>query len=174
MATVHGFLLLLDSADIGKTYQVRVTDPLQTPVNRCWGSVKIEDKIPPTLVCRDIILPCNADPNVNAEPAPAVTGPQVQVQNPNNPIGEAGAPNPDVQVYNFNYGYLPVGTPTLDVNVIIKLTGHTFLPDLNIVVTAPNGATADVFTLTGCTGAEWPIDCIFDDEGLGNLTQCVS
>jgi hypothetical protein len=35
-------------SDIGKTYQVRVTDP-ENSNNRCWGSVKIEDKIAPQL-----------------------------------------------------------------------------------------------------------------------------
>ncbi|MDO8368042.1 MAG: HYR domain-containing protein [Saprospiraceae bacterium] len=164
-------------ADIGKTYQVRVTDP--TTGNKCWGNVKIEDKLAPVLVCRDYNVPCNtpspypAPGTFNPEPAPAITGYQVQTQLPNNPIGEPGAPNPDVQVYNFDYSYLPVGTPTLDVNVRIKLTGHTFLPDLNIVVTNPQGTVADVFTLTGCTGAEWPIDVLWDDEGMGGLTLCV-
>jgi len=162
-------------ADVGKTYYVRVRDLSQNPVNSCWGTVKIEDKVAPTLLCHDITLPCNADPNApeNAQPYPAVTGPQSINFTPNAEIGEAGAPVPDVQVYNFNYGYLPVGTPVLDVNMRIKLTGHTFLPDLNMVVTAPNGLTADVFTLTGCTGAEWPIDLIFDDEGVGNLQFCI-
>ena len=158
-------------ADLGKTYQVRVTDP--TTGNRCWGNVKIEDKLAPVLVCRDVVLPCNGDPASVTEPAPELVGPQIiTFAGINDPIGEPGAPNPDVQVYNFDYGYIPVGTPTLDVNVRIKLTGHTWLPDLNIVVTSPSGVQADVFTLTGCFGAEWPIDVIFDDEGVGNLVAC--
>jgi subtilisin-like proprotein convertase family protein len=165
-------------ADLGKTYQVRVTDS-DSPFNKCWGNVKIEDKLAPNLVCRDYTVPCNAafpypvTPGNAPEPAPAITGYQVQTVTPNALIGEPGAPNPDVQVYNFDYGYLPAGTPALDVNCRIKLTGHTFLPDLNIVVTNPQGVVADVFTLTGCTGAEWPIDVLWDDEGQGNLTLCV-
>jgi len=164
--------------DIGRTYQVRVTDPVTG--NKCWGNVKIEDKLPPVLVCRDYTVPCNAafpypaDPNLPPEPAPAITGYQIQTQTGiNNPIGEVGAPNPDIQVYNFDYSYLPLNTPALDVNCRIRLTGHTFLPDLNMVVRAPDGTVADVFTLTGCTGAEWPIDVIWDDEGTGGLTLCV-
>ena len=35
--------------DIGKTYAAQVTDPRSH--NRCWGWVKIEDKIPPTIEC---------------------------------------------------------------------------------------------------------------------------
>ncbi|MEO6758662.1 MAG: hypothetical protein ABIO24_04340, partial [Saprospiraceae bacterium] len=159
-------------ADVGKTYQVRVTDPATG--NKCWGNIKFEDKLPPVLLCHDITLPCNGDPNAfpNNQPYPAITGPQIQTLKPNNPIGEPGSPTPDVQVYNFNYGYLPAGTPVLDVNMRIKLTGHTWLPDLDMVVTAPDGTTADVFTLTGCFGQEWPIDVVFDDQGTGGLTQC--
>ncbi len=47
---------LLTSADIGKTYQYRVTHKVSG--NTCWGSVKIEDKLPPTLSCQDIHLIC--------------------------------------------------------------------------------------------------------------------
>ncbi|MFN0213040.1 MAG: proprotein convertase P-domain-containing protein, partial [Saprospiraceae bacterium] len=165
------------ASDVGKTYQVRVTDP--DTGNKCWGNVKIEDKLAPPLVCRDYTVPCNASfpypapGTFGPEPAPAITGYQKQTVMPNNPIGEPGAPNPDVQVYNFDYSYLPAGTAALDVNCRIKLTGHTFLPDLNIVVRNPQGTVADVFTLTGCTGAEWPIDVLWDDEGLGGLTLCV-
>ena len=36
-------------ADIGKTYAAQVTDPRTG--NRCWGLVKIEDKMPPTIEC---------------------------------------------------------------------------------------------------------------------------
>jgi subtilisin-like proprotein convertase family protein len=160
-------------ADINKTYQVRVTDP--STGNKCWGNVKIEDKLPPVLVCRDIVVPCNALPqDIPNEPAPAVVGPQViTIANINDPIGEPGAPVPDIQTYNFDYSYLPAGTATLDVNCRFKMSGHTFLPDINIVVRNPQGTQADVFTLTGCTGAEWPMDLIFDDEGVGNLTMCV-
>ena len=144
--------------DVGKTYQVRVTDP--TTGNKCWGNIKFEDKLPPVLLCHDITLPCNGNPDVfpNNQPYPAITGAQTLTQKVNNPIGEAGAPVPDVQNYSFNYGYLPAGTPVLDVNVRIKLTGHTWLPDLDMVVKSPSGTTVDVFTLTGCLGTEYPID----------------
>jgi hypothetical protein len=155
--------------DVGKTYAYRVTDPKTG--NKCWGNIKFEDKIAPTLKCRDQIINCNGSPVL--EPAPAITGPQYQEQKPNNPIGEPGAPIPDIQTYNFDFSYIPVGTPVLDVNVRIKLTGHTWLPDLDMRVRDPNGNEADIFTLTGCFGQEWPINVKFDDEGTGNLTLCV-
>ena len=157
-------------SDIGKTYQVRVTDP--ETGNKCWGNVKIEDKLPPVLECRDYAIPCNANPNDGAEPAPQITGYQKITFNPNDPIGEPGAPNPDIQVYDFDYSYLPANTPVLDVNMRLKLTGHTWLPDLDVVVEAPDGTSVSVFTVGGCAGQEWPIDALFDDEGAV-ITLCV-
>ncbi|MCK6693935.1 MAG: HYR domain-containing protein, partial [Thermoanaerobaculia bacterium] len=53
---------VLGPADVGKTYQVRVVDP-ENNDNKCWGNIKVEDKLPPQLVCRpaDTLL-CNQDP----------------------------------------------------------------------------------------------------------------
>ncbi|MCE2823182.1 MAG: PKD domain-containing protein, partial [Saprospiraceae bacterium] len=44
------------SSDIGKTYQYRVTHLISG--NRCWGDIKIEDKIAPTVTCASITLFC--------------------------------------------------------------------------------------------------------------------
>ncbi len=38
-----------DKTDVGKTYQVRVTVP--SSGNKCWGTIKVEDKAPPKLNC---------------------------------------------------------------------------------------------------------------------------
>jgi subtilisin-like proprotein convertase family protein len=123
------------------------------------------------MVCRDIAVDCGEE--IPLAPAPALTGPQSIIYTGlNEPIGEPGAPVPDVHVYEYDFSYLPAGTPVQDVDVRVRLTGHTWLPDLNIEVISPSGTVADVFTLTGCTGQEWPIDVIFDDQGQGGLTQC--
>jgi len=158
---------VLGPSDVGKTYGVRVVDPVTG--NTCWGLLKVEDKLPPVLVCRDITIPCDSIPQV--DPAPALTGYQIITKSGlTDPIGAPSGPA--TQSYDFDYNYIPVGTDVLDVNVRIKLTGHTWLPDLNMVVRSPDGTVADVFTLTGCFGAEFPIDLKFDDEGAGNLTLC--
>lgn len=39
----------LTKADVGKTYQVRITDPASG--NKCWGNIKAEDKLPAKLDC---------------------------------------------------------------------------------------------------------------------------
>ncbi|MFN8303110.1 MAG: hypothetical protein U0U46_11495 [Saprospiraceae bacterium] len=50
---VPGFV---NASDLGKTYQVRVTHLVSG--NKCWGNIKVEDKLPPVLTCKDIDLNC--------------------------------------------------------------------------------------------------------------------
>ncbi|MBN8680193.1 MAG: hypothetical protein J0M29_18355 [Chitinophagales bacterium] len=54
----------LDAGDIGKTYQFRVTHLVSG--NKCWGSVKIEDKLAPVLICENFSVPCNT-PNLTPD-----------------------------------------------------------------------------------------------------------
>ncbi|MEI6410858.1 MAG: HYR domain-containing protein, partial [Bacteroidota bacterium] len=54
----------VNASDIGQSYQVRVTHLVSG--NKCWGNVKIEDKLAPEIECTDIDLSCpitNYDPN---------------------------------------------------------------------------------------------------------------
>src|SRR5687768_16357954 len=44
--------VLINSTAIGQTLTVTVTDP--TTGNSCWGTISVEDKIPPTIECRDV------------------------------------------------------------------------------------------------------------------------
>ena len=45
------------TSDIGKTYQVRVTHLVSG--NKCWGNIKVEDKLSPVLMCTNFAVPCN-------------------------------------------------------------------------------------------------------------------
>ncbi len=47
---------VVGTADVGKTYKVKVTDICTG--NFCWGNVKVEDKLAPTLTCADVTLTC--------------------------------------------------------------------------------------------------------------------
>jgi photosystem II stability/assembly factor-like uncharacterized protein len=47
---------VVGAADVGKTYAARVTHLVSN--NKCWGSVKIEDKLNPSISCSDINLFC--------------------------------------------------------------------------------------------------------------------
>jgi hypothetical protein len=73
--------------------------------------------------------------------------------------------------YDFDFSYLP-STPVLDVDCRIRIDDHTWLPDLYIQVESPIGTNQELFDITGCFGAEYPINCTFDDEG-GVITLCV-
>ncbi|MBK9721361.1 MAG: T9SS type A sorting domain-containing protein [Saprospiraceae bacterium] len=44
--------------DIGRELKLTVRDP-QTG-NSCWGHAKVEDKLPPTIICRDTCVPCHS------------------------------------------------------------------------------------------------------------------
>ncbi|MBK6931822.1 MAG: HYR domain-containing protein [Saprospirales bacterium] len=49
---------VLGPDDVGKTYGVRVTDPATG--NKCWGTIKVEDKLPPVLDCQPYQLYCHS------------------------------------------------------------------------------------------------------------------
>jgi subtilisin-like proprotein convertase family protein len=136
----------------------------------CWGSVIVEDKLPPVIECRDVTIPCTQDLADLTQPAPAIQGPQSIILENIGDIIESGA-GTSPREYEFDFGYIPAGIPVLDANVRIKLTGHTWLPDLEVILEAPDGAQASVLTIGGCIGQEWPIDATFDDEGIV-ITQC--
>ena len=160
---------VVNASHIGNgPHTVKVTDPKTG--QSCWGKVIVEDKLPPVLECRDVVIACNGDlPTV---PAPALVGPQIQIQQPFEIIENGPGTSP--RIYTFDYSSLPAGTPALDVDVRIKLTGHTWLPDLTIRLTAPDGTSGNIMTIGGCVGQEWPIDVWFDDTGVSIQGLCVN
>ncbi|MCK6693653.1 MAG: hypothetical protein L6Q97_16345, partial [Thermoanaerobaculia bacterium] len=60
---------VLGPSDVGKTYQVRVVDP-ENNDNKCWGNIKVEDKLPPVLSCPTAYAYCNQslEPCANSKP----------------------------------------------------------------------------------------------------------
>ncbi len=53
------FQPIVDCGDVGKTFTVKVTDPISG--NSCWGKIFVEDKLPPVLTCADVTVSCNND-----------------------------------------------------------------------------------------------------------------
>ncbi len=152
----------IDNDAIGQTLTVTVTDP--STGNSCWGTISVEDKIKPTIECRDVVIMCGAQLPDN--PAPQIVGYQNLVITGLNDLLDN-----NVYEYEFDYSYLP-STPVLDVDVRIKIDDHTWLPDVNINVESPDGTIIEVFDVGGCFGQEFPINCVFDDAGAA-ITQCV-
>jgi hypothetical protein len=155
--------VLLNSSAVGQTLNVTITDP--ETGNSCWGTISVEDKIPPTIECRDVTILCGEE--LPDQPAPELSGYQNILYTGLNDLVEQNS-----FTYNFDFSYLPTATPVLDVDVRIKIDDHTWLPDLNVELTSPSGFTTSIFTIGGCILQEWPINCILDDEGAA-ITLCV-
>lgn len=147
---------------IGETLMVTIVDPVTG--NSCWGNIFVEDKIKPTIECRDLTIVCgDIIPDV---PAPGIEGPQSIIEEGLN--DQIGIPNfPAFIDYPFDFGYLPADATVENVGVRLKLS-HTWAADLNISVTGPDGTSATVFNVTGGTGCLFTpvtIDVTFDDNG---------
>ncbi|MBK8490771.1 MAG: HYR domain-containing protein [Saprospirales bacterium] len=147
-------------SDVGKTKTVRVTDP--DTGNKCWGSVKIEDKLKPIIECADLSISCTED--IENLPSPQIPGVFEEVIEGLNDVIEN---NTSPLEYTFDLSYLPAGHPVLDVNVRVKLIDHTWIPDLNMFVINPAGQSVSFFTVAGCAGLNLNVDAWFDDEGAG-------
>ncbi|MEI6411399.1 MAG: proprotein convertase P-domain-containing protein, partial [Bacteroidota bacterium] len=145
-------------ADVGKTYQVRVTDPKTG--NKCWGNIKIEDKLAPKLTCCDVTLPCNA----NTAPTFSASN-QVGKGSGNVPV--AILDNQTVQS-SFNFSACN-GATIQDVNVKLNIT-HTWIGDLRVTLVSPKGTTC-VLWANNCSTAD-NIIATFDDEAPTCSNAC--
>ena len=151
-------------ADIGKTYQVRVTDPEQNPVNRCWGSVKIEDKIAPVLTCVDYIFACNSDANPYGDNQFTAELTYVSNDTPL-PIPDNGGGSAIASID------IPISAPIQDIDISVRLT-HTWVGDLEIVLTSPSGTTFEVWD-NNCNLAIPGLNFRYDDESPDCFNACV-
>ncbi|MEM1321402.1 MAG: cohesin domain-containing protein [Bacteroidota bacterium] len=95
-------------ANIGQTLMVQVTDPRNG--NNCWGSILVEDKLIPDLLCTQYTIPCTANlaPSLTASPGFPL------------PTGVTLSPDPNSGSYDPNYvgpwtvnGFDPCGPVTL-------------------------------------------------------------
>ncbi|MBK6904356.1 MAG: HYR domain-containing protein [Saprospirales bacterium] len=145
--------------NVGQTKTVRVTDP--DTGNKCWGSITVEDKLPPVIECADINVSCTEE--IPELPSPQVDGTFEEVIEGLNDLLES----PIVLEYFFDLSGYPLGSNVLDVNVRIKLIDHTWIPDLNLFVENPAGQAVSFFTVAGCAGLNLNVDAWFDDEGAG-------
>ena len=152
---------VLGSADIGKTYGVRVSDP--TANNFCMGSVLVEDKIPPVITGDTIDLPCNfnASPTYSAAAAMSRTF---------MPAGSLPAKVLDFQTVDLS---IPADAPNdakvEDVDLLLHVNGDVFEKNLRIELISPDGTTAVLWNQAGgCNGPLW---LRFDDEG-NTATDC--
>ncbi|MCC7505574.1 MAG: proprotein convertase P-domain-containing protein [Saprospiraceae bacterium] len=153
---------VLGPADVGKTYQIRVVDP-ENNNNKCWGNIKIEDKLPPVLVCEPKTIPCNASTDPSAPPTVATVS------------GDADFAIADATTTLVNIN-VPVGATITDVNVVFQ-TNHTWVGDIDARLTSPAGTEVILFDRPGSPVpggfgcANDGIDAIFDDEATLTAAQ---
>jgi len=151
------------AGDVGKTYQVRVTDP--DTGNKCWGNVKVEDKLAPVLDCPTALLPCNF---------PSFAPDYVQTATFTLKFAAAAGDLPKSlnpgQNFSFN---IPVGVNATvnDVDCRVNVT-NALAWNVKIEVVSPAGTSAVVWDALGGCGLTDPIFARFDDEGLAS-NQCV-
>ncbi|MCC6411887.1 MAG: HYR domain-containing protein [Saprospiraceae bacterium] len=154
----------LTSADLGKTYGVRVTDP--SDGNRCEGNVTIEDNLPAQLVCTSLDLPCGINTSPTASQNIALTRtftPTTSLPQTVNDFQSVELLIPVVA---------PAGATVNDVNFRVRVNGDAFEGNLRIVLESPSGNIVTMWNQgTGCPGSSLFVR--FDDEG-GNIVNCPS
>jgi len=150
---------VLGPNDVGHTYGVRVTDPKTG--NKCWGNLKVEDKLPPVLDCQPASLPCNF---------PSLAPEYQQVLN-NYTAKFSGTGLPQ-ELNDFETITVPIevsgasGTVN-DLDFLVNLTGDVWFFNIAITLTSPAGTTVTAWNgVGGCAGPLW---VRFDDEGATTL-----
>jgi len=152
---------ILSSADIGKTYKVRVTDPNG---NRCSGDLKVLDNLPPQMNC-----------NLNAQTVPcsfSIDPGFSDVTTATLRFSAQGLPQNVVDFQTRTYS-LPVNLPANatinDVDLRVKISGDGFFGNLRIEVESPLGTIVKTWDqVSGCAPA--PVWIRFDDEGSPAIT----
>ena len=153
---------VLTSSDIGHTLNVSVVE-ISTG-NSCWGTVSVEDKLAPEIVCTDVVIPCNGSI------VPGSVSMLVQTALTSfSPITVLPTPLTDFQTVDV---IIPVNAfanaVVNDVDVEINLTGAVWFNNINITLESPNGTIVTIWDqIGGCSG---PLSAIFDDEGSTAIT----
>ncbi|MEQ1746728.1 MAG: HYR domain-containing protein [Saprospiraceae bacterium] len=151
----------LSSSDLGKTYGVRVSDPVNN--NFCLSNVLVEDKLAPVLTANTANLPCN----FNTAPT---HGGLVSVQEE---LTHTGSLPNTILDYETAQLAFPATAPTdaqvTDLNVFLRAGGDVFEKNLRIELESPDGTTAVLWNRqTGCSGPLWTY---LDDEAPAG-TDC--
>ncbi|MBN8680762.1 MAG: HYR domain-containing protein, partial [Chitinophagales bacterium] len=144
------------NADVNKTYQVRVTDP--ETGNKCWGNVKIEDKLPPVLDCPSVLLPCNF-PSYAPEFTQAATFTLKFAA----AAGELPRNLQPGQEFTWDIP-VNVNANVNDVDLRIKANDAVWW-NVDVEVISPNGTVVSPWQALGGCG-NIPLFARFDDEGV--------
>jgi subtilisin-like proprotein convertase family protein len=150
----------LTSADIGKTYKVKVTNPSNW--NYCTGDVMVVDNLEPDIICHDVTIPCSFPTD------PAFVQPTtVNIK--------FAAGNLPVNVVDFQTVTIPINVDVPanakinDLDLRLKISGDAFYNNLRIDLQSPLGTIVRTWDqIGGC--APSAIFARFDDNGLLSTT----
>jgi len=142
-------------SDVGKTYQVRVTDP--DTGNKCWGNVKIEDKLAPVLDCPTVLLPCNF-PSFAPEYSQSAT---LTLKFAASDVSQTIAPG-DSYTFNIN---VPVNATVNDVDFRTKINNALYW-NAKVDINSPAATSSVVWDGLGGCNLVGPLFTRFDDEGI--------
>jgi hypothetical protein len=153
----------IGAGQIGQEFIVTVLDPFSD--NECWGKIFIEDKINPTIECRDLSVDCGA--LIPEEPAPAFDGElfSIAYTGLNDFFGNAasGAASDEVE-YEFDFsGFDDDFTVN---NVRLRVNVELLRPHNNsIILQSPDGTSQTIYNATTFNAAAFTLDVTFDDNG---------
>jgi subtilisin-like proprotein convertase family protein len=136
---------------VGQTRTVRVTDP--ETGNMCWGSIVIEDKLPPVLECEDFSVNCNTSLEEILFGAENVGTLELE---------SGSIPSFDNATENVEFDVSVGVAQVTDVNVSLDIS-HTWVSDLDVSLVAPDGTTINLFN-DQCGTAD-DVDVTMDDDG---------
>lgn len=145
-----GLPLILNGSHIGNTYDVMVVGPAGLP---CWGSIFVEDKLIPALVCTDVTVRCDAGiiPGAPYVSVLDMVAPTMSVDN---------------AMVSESVIFGSENSAVVDVDITV-ISNHSWVGDLVISVTSPSGTTVELMNNIGgpgfgCGGDG--LDLVFDDD----------
>jgi hypothetical protein len=146
----------LTSADIGKTYKIKVSNPINW--NYCVGDIQVVDNLEPDIICFNSSIPSSFP----TDPA------FVQPTSANMKFAATGLPLTvvDLQTRTIPFDVVvPANAKVNDVNLRLKISGDAFNFNLRIELENPLGAIVKVWDQLGGCGFT-PILATFDDQGV--------
>ena len=118
----------IDFSNLLGTHEYSVTDP--DTGNSCWGTFTVEDKLGPTIACRNLTVSC-------IEPIPAEPNPGGEVTSNYVIVSNVMPPEDAVTTYSID---IADGGSITDLNVIVDFGyDNTTASGLKVVLTSPQG-----------------------------------
>jgi hypothetical protein len=172
-------------ADIGQTYQIRVTDP--DSGNKCWGNIFVQDVLPPQMQCSDITVDCGPAPEV----PPVVTDCQTYTLSWTDQVVQNTPPTTPFQVITRTWtaedagGLTSVCTQTItiqypspDATITTSAAAQVCPGTTGYTASVPNAGPGATYTWTilngTITGGQGTNSITYNVDGVGQTVLSVT